>query len=200
MPKAVIFDIGNVLVRWDIGALYAKLIPDAAERHWFLENVVTLDWHHQHDAGRSMDETIPELSARYPDHAEAIAAFKPRWSETILGPIDGTVKLLEQLDEAGVPVFALTNYSAETFPQLRRDYGFVSRFSDVLVSGEHGLIKPDPRIYALAEQRFSLAPADIFFTDDRADNVEVAAARGWTTHLFEGAEELERALVDARLF
>lgn len=191
----VVFDIGNVLVRWDIRALYEKLIPDPAELDWFLREVVTLDWHTQHDAGRPMDDTIAELSARYPDHAGLIAAFKPRWGETLLGPIEGTVALLERLDAAGVPLFALTNYSAETFPAFRRDYPFAARFQDILVSGEHGLVKPDPAIYALAERRFGLTVERCLFIDDRPANVAAAQARGWQAVCFTDPARLEQDLI-----
>ncbi|MGF1607314.1 MAG: HAD family hydrolase [Rhodothalassiaceae bacterium] len=192
--EAVIFDIGNVLVRWDIRALYAKLIADPEELDWFLRTVVTMEWHSQHDAGRPMDETIAELSAAYPAYAELIAAFKPRWTETILGPIEGSVALLQRLHTRGVPLYALTNYSAETFPLFRRDYPFAGWFRDIVVSGEHKLIKPDPRIFTLAIQRFEITPQRTLFIDDRPDNVTAGRSAGLLCHHFTGPDRLEAAL------
>ena len=188
--QAVIFDIGNVLVRWDPRALYERLISDTEELDWFLTHVVTLAWHTHHDAGRPLDEGIRLLTRRYPAYADLIAAFKPRWDDTIIGPIEGSVRLLEALDDAGVPVYAVTNYSAETFPAFRRDFPFARRFRDVVVSGQHGVVKPDPRIYDIALRRFATTPARTVFIDDRPDNVSGAEAKGLIGLPFTGPERL----------
>lgn len=187
---AVIFDIGNVLVAWDPRRLYAELIEDPEELDWFLETVVPLSWHTEHDRGRSFAETIPERQARFPGYADLIALFRDRWEDTIGGAIDGAVEILETLHDKGVPLYALTNYSAETFPAFRRRFGFSRYFRDVVVSGEVGMVKPDPRIYALAIRRFGVTPARTAFVDDREDNVRAAISMGLTGIAFTSPDAL----------
>ncbi len=175
---AVIFDIGNVLVAWDPRFLYEPLISDPDELEWFLSEVVPLEWHTAHDRGRPFAESIAERQRAFPDHAELIALYYSRWNDTIGPPIAGSVAILERLDDAGIPVFALTNYSAETFPDFRRRFAFSRRFRDVVVSGEEGMVKPDPRLYDRAIRRFGVVPSRTVFIDDRRENVEVAIAKG----------------------
>ncbi|WP_156679999.1 HAD family hydrolase [Sphingomonas profundi] len=193
---AVIFDVGNVLVDWQPELLYAKLIPDAATRAGFLRDVATKDWHFQHDAGRPFADTSAELIARHPEHAEAIAAWGPRFGEQV-APMPGMGRLVEALDARGVPLFAITNFSHEFWPPFRADHAAMfDRFRDVVVSGEERLTKPDAAIYRLALARFGLAPGEALFVDDRADNVAGAAAVGMTTHRFVDVPTLRAALVD----
>lgn len=187
---AAIFDIGNVLVRWDPRILYRRLIADPKELDWFLNEVVPLDWHTEHDRGRSFADTIPERQARFPDHADLIAAFYDRWDETIDGPIEGSVAILERLAAAGIPLYAITNYSAETFPAFRRRFDFARHFSGVVISGEEGVVKPDPRIYAIAIERFGVDPARTVFIDDRPDNVAAARKAGLMGIEFTGPDRL----------
>jgi 2-haloacid dehalogenase len=182
--RAVIFDIGNVLIRWNPRFLYQKLIPDPAELDWFLSHVVTLDWHFQHDAGRPVTETVPELIAHFPDQAERIGAFVPRWLETIAGPIEGSVEILQRLKEGGTRVFAITNFSTDFWPQSVAAYPFLGWFDDVVVSGAERLLKPDPAIYHLAFQRFGVAPQEAFFVDDRPENVAAGEKLGMPGHIF----------------
>lgn len=193
--EAVVFDIGNVLVRWDPRFLYEKLIADAQERDWFLRAVVPLSWHTQHDRGRPFAESIRDRQAQFPEYAALIEAFYERWDETIAGPIQGSVGILEQLDEAGIPVFALSNYSAETFPAFRRRFAFARRFRDVVISGEEGLVKPDLRLYERAIGRFGVTPHLTVFVDDRPDNVSAAREVGLIGLQF---TEPERLAADLR--
>lgn len=193
---AVVFDIGNVIVRWHPRYLYSKLIDDPAELERFVSTIVTPEWHFQHDAGVSMDETIPALAARHPDYADLIRAYRPRWLETIGGAIEGTVALIERLDAAGVPLFAITNFSAEVWPPFTTAYPVVNRFRDVVVSGEIGLIKPDPRIYTHALNRFGLTSGTALFIDDRQENVDAANANGFIGHLFTKPDALEPLFAD----
>jgi len=190
----VIFDIGNVLVRWDPRFLYETLIDDPEELDWFLREVVPLSWHTRHDRGEPFAQTIPERQRLFPDHAHLIALFRERWEDTIGAPIAGTVALLERLDDAGVPVFALTNYSAETFPAFEQRFPFARRFRDVVVSGREGMVKPDPRIYDLALERFGLQADRSVFVDDRKDNVTAARERGMTGLHFTSTDALRRDL------
>ncbi len=188
--ETVVFDIGNVLLRWDPAFLYEKLIPDPEERAFFLEEVVPLDWHLDHDRGRSYRETIPERQRRFPRYAELIAAYYERWDETIAGPIWGSVAILEALHERGVSLYAITNYSAETFPRARRQFPFLALFRDILVSGEEGVVKPDPEIFARAVRRFRIRPETALFIDDNPANVEAAADCGFRVHRFVRPQDL----------
>ena len=193
--RAVVFDVGNVLYGWDIGALYRKLIPDRARRDWFLAHVVTPEWHFQHDAGRPHAETTAELVAQYPAEADLIRAYVPRWLETITGPVPGMLELVAELDESGVSLYAITNFSAEFWPIFRAEAPIFSRFRDILISGAEKLVKPDPEIYRLALRRFGLAPGEGLFVDDRIENVRGGAAEGFPGHHFTGAASLRQRLI-----
>ena len=191
MPKAVVFDIGRVLYDWDPRFLYQRLIPQGESLDVFLRDVVTHDWHFQHDAGRDFADTSAELIARYPEHAALIAAWQPRFAETIPGAIPGMHELVERLDEAGVPLFAITNFSHEFFPPFRAaEAALFDRFRDIVVSGAEKLVKPDAAIYHLALERFGLRANEAVFIDDNAANVAGAAAVGMTAILFTDAPAL----------
>lgn len=196
---AVVFDVGHVLYGWDIGALYAKLIPDSAHRDWFLANVVTPEWHFQHDRGRPSAETIPELSAQFPAEAELIAAYAPRWLETITGPIPGMHDLVAELDARGVPIFGITNFAAEFWAMFRPHAPVFDRFRDVVVSGTERLFKPEPEIYRLALRRFGLQRGQGLFVDDRLENVRAGAAEGFPGHHFTGVARLRSRLASEGL-
>jgi 2-haloacid dehalogenase len=189
-----VFDVGHVLYGWDIGALYAKLIPDARHRDWFLSHVVTPEWHFEHDRGRSTSATIPELQAKFPREAGLIAAYGPRWLETITGPVAGMHEIVAELDDAGVPLFGITNFSAEFWAMFRPTAPIFDRFRDVVVSGAEKLVKPDPAIYRLALGRFELAPGEGLFVDDRIENVRAGQAAGFPGHHFTGAARLRDRL------
>ncbi len=197
--ETVVFDIGNVLLRWDPAFLYEKLILDPEERAFFLEEVVPLDWHLDHDRGRSYRETIPARQRRFPQYAELIAAYYERWDETIAGPIWGSVAILDALHARGVPLYAITNYSAETFPRARRQFPFLALFRAILVSGEEGVVKPDPDIFTRAIRRFRIRPETALFIDDSPANVEAAADCGFQIHRFAQPQDLCAALQRANL-
>lgn len=194
MPRAVVFDVGNVLYGWDIRALYAPLITDADRLDWFCREVVTAQWHFQHDAGRSFADTSAELIARFPAESELIRLFGPRFNETITGPIPGMLPLVEQLAARGVPLFGITNFSHEFWPDFRSTAPVFDHFTDIIVSGAERLTKPDPAIYALALRRFGLAPGEAIFVDDRAENIEAGTANGLVGHLFTGSAPLAAEL------
>jgi len=159
-PRAVIFDVGNVLYEWDPRFLYRTLIDDPARLDHFLRHVVTPEWHFQHDAGRPFAETSAELIAAYPEYSELIAVFGPRFCDMVPHPLPGMVALVEALDRARVPLFAITNFSAEFWPPFRaREASLFDRFRDVVVSGTERMVKPQPAIFELALQRFELGAA-----------------------------------------
>jgi 2-haloacid dehalogenase len=193
-PRAVVWDVGHVLYDWDPRFLYAKLIPDTDRLDWFLSNVVTRAWHFQHDAGRPFAETSAELIAAHPAEAGLIAAYGPRWLETIPGPIPGTHDLVRALAAGDVPQYGITNFSGEFWDRFRPTAPLFDLFRDVVVSGHERLMKPDPAIYALARSRFGLGDGEAIFVDDNAANVEAARAAGWLAHHFTGADALEAEL------
>ena len=194
-PTTLIFDIGGVLVDWDPRFLYEKLIPPGPALDAFLVDVVTPAWHFQHDAGRPLAETSAELTERFPHHADLIAAWGPRFSESNRALIPGMDALLAELEAAGVPLYAITNFSGELFPPFRAKYpALFDRFHAILVSGDEKLVKPDPAIYRLALDRFGVDAADAVFVDDRADNVAGAEAVGMRGILFTDAAALRASL------
>ena len=194
MTRAVVFDLGGVLIDWNPRRLYRKLLPDAASVEAFLAEVCTHDWNHQQDAGRTVAEAVAELSARHPDRAELIAAYYQRWEEMLGGALDEAVAVLEELDAAGVPLYALSNWSRETFPIARRRFRFLERFRGIVVSGEERMAKPDPRIYRLLLDRYHLDAGRCLFIDDVARNVEAARAAGMDAIEYTSAAELRREL------
>ncbi|MFA7440713.1 MAG: HAD-IA family hydrolase [Sphingomonadaceae bacterium] len=196
-PKAVVWDVGHVLYDWDPRFLYEKLIPDPSRLDWFLENVVTRTWHFQHDAGRPFAETSAELIAEFPEERALIEVYGPRWLETIPHPIPGSLALVEALDAADVPLFAITNFSAEFWEIFRPTAPIFDLFQYIVVSGVERLIKPDPAIFSLAQERFDLGPGEALFIDDNAANVAAARNAGWQAHHFTDAESGRAALIEA---
>lgn len=197
MPvTSVIFDVGHVLYDWDPRVLYERLFDDERALDVFLRDVATREWHFQHDAGRPFAETSAELSARFPEHAEMIALWGSRFLDQIPGPIAGMPTLVEELDAAGVPLFAITNFSGEFFPPFRaQEAALFDRFRDIVVSGDERLVKPDPAIFRLALARFGVAAAETLFVDDNAANVAGAESVGIRGHHFRDAETLRADLV-----
>lgn len=198
-PSAVVFDVGNVLYRWDPRFLFEKLIPDSQERQRFLDEVVTLEWHEQHDAGRPLAEIVAERTARFPEHKALIDAYVDRWLETIPGPVPGVNPLVGRLAERGVPLFAITNFGTAFWERFRPTAPVLDHFRDIVVSGEVGIIKPDPAIYTLARDRFGIGEGEALFIDDREENVEAARRKGFVGHHFRGAAALESELTALHL-
>ncbi len=177
--RHIVFDIGQVLIRYDPDAGLSEVIPDATERTWFLETVCTGAWNLEQDRGRSWAEAEALLIADWPEQAARIRAFRANWHRMITGDIRETVALFEGLIDAGRDVTLLTNFSADTFVEARARFSFLNRPRGVTVSGEVRLIKPDPAIYVLHQQTFDLEPAATLFIDDVAANVAAARAAGW---------------------
>ena len=193
-PTAVVFDLGGVLIDWNPRYLYRSLFDDEAEMEAFLAEVTTQEWNAKQDAGRAWSEAVEELAARHPDRRELIEAYWRRWPETLGGPIEGTVEILRELRDAGVRLYALSNWSAETFPLSRPMFPFLDWFDGIVISGEVKLIKPDPRIFAHLLEKFGLEPGSTVFVDDNADNVRVAEVAGFIGIVFESPEQLRREL------
>ncbi|WP_339703983.1 HAD family phosphatase [uncultured Sphingosinicella sp.] len=188
------FDVGGVLYHWHPRYLYEKLIPDRDRLEWFCANVVTPEWHFQHDAGRPAAETTAELVAAFPEERDLIEAYVPRWLETLPGPVDGMIELVHALADQGVPLYGITNFSHEFWPRFASTEPAFARFHDIIVSGEERLVKPDPAIFALAKRRFPVDPARALFIDDRDDNIAAAEAAGYRGHVFTSADRARAAL------
>lgn len=191
---AVVFDVGRVLYRWDLRHLFEKLVSDPAELEYVVTHVITIDWHTRHDAGEDLAALVAERKAVFPRYAELIDAYASRFSETIPGPVPGSLELVQRLDEAGVPLFAITNFASVFWDDFRRTAPVFDRFRDIVVSGVEQLAKPDPGIFRLAESRFGIVPGQTLFVDDNAHNIAAARARGWQVHHFSDAERLEADL------
>lgn len=194
MMKNVIFDVGRVLYHWDLRHLFAKLMDDKDELNWFLENVVTVQWHFEHDAGRLLADMVSERIALYPQYESLIRAYATRFNETIPGPIEGSLEIVKTLAAKGVPLYAITNFGAEFWDGFRPTAPIFDLFEDIIVSGREKLVKPDSAIYHLAIQRFDIVPKQSIFIDDMPANVEAAKDVGMDTHLFEGAVGLKSKL------
>ena len=193
--RIVVFDIGGVLLNWNPRHLYRKLFPDdEAAMEDFLTNVCTVEWNERQDAGRTFADAHAELLPRHADKSHLIEAFGKRFDEMIAGPIDGTVDILADLKRAGVPRYALTNWSAETFPPAQARYEFLSWFDGIVVSGQEGVIKPDARIFEILLERFRIPPDEAVFIDDNPANAAAAQALGIHGIHFRSPELLRREL------
>ena len=191
---AVVFDLGGVLIDWNPRHLYRKLFEEDAQMERFLAEICSPVWNVSLDAGKSFDDGIAELVQRHPEHGLLIRAWKERWEEMLGGAIHGTVSVLEELHLAGMRLYALTNWSAETFPIGRARFPFLGRFRDIVVSGEEKLVKPDPRIFELLVRRTGIAPERTVFIDDGERNVVAAERLGFRAVRFTDPENLRARL------
>ena len=192
--EAIVFDVGKVLVQWERDLPFRRLIPDDAQRAHFMDTVIPLDWHAQHDAGRPAAEMIAERSALFPDHSVLIRAWLTHFNETIPGPVPGSPAIVEELAARGIPLYAITNFGADTWAGFVPHWPLRARFVDIVVSGVDRLAKPDPAIYTLAAARFGRTPGSMLFVDDSEANVEAARTLGWHVHHFVDAAGLRTDL------
>jgi 2-haloacid dehalogenase len=198
-PRAVVFDLGGVLLDWNPRYLYRKLFDDEAEMDRFLSEVCTMEWHHAHDLGVPPEQTVPPLVEAHPEYADHIWAWPRRSEEMLAGPIEESVDILRALKDQGVPVYALTNMETWTYPGRRDRYPFLRWFEGTVVSGFEGVAKPDPRIYELLLDRFGLQAQTTLFIDDSAKNVLAARGVGMQAMRFESPGGLREELVAAGL-
>jgi 2-haloacid dehalogenase len=194
-PTTVTFDLGGVLIDWNPRYLYEKLFDDDAEMERFLAEVTTPEWNAAQDAGRPWSEAVAVLTAQFPDHGELIDAYRTRWPETLGEAIHGTVAILDELRTRGVRLFALSNWSAETFPVALDRYPFLGWFDGIVISGEVGAAKPDVRIFQALIDRHEIEPAETVFVDDNEPNVTAATAMGFIALRFHDADRLRDDLV-----
>lgn len=190
--QAVVFDFGGVLLDWNPRYLYRKLFNgDAEAMERFLVEIGFSQWNIEQDKGRPFAEAIPELTAKFPQYSDLIKAYEQRWDESIAGPIHGTVDVLRTLKETHhYALYALSNWSTETFYRVHAQYDFLRWFETIVLSGEVKIIKPDPRIFQVLLERTGRKAEACVFIDDSATNIEVAQQLGFTTVRFESPAQL----------
>ncbi|NHA69383.1 HAD family hydrolase [Phycicoccus flavus] len=192
--RHVVLDVGRVLLHWDPDLAYRDLVPDDAERAWFLAEVCGPAWNTEQDRGRSWAEGEAEAIARFPDQEVRIRAYRPAWARMVPHPLEAGVAVYEALLELGTDVTLLTNFAADTWAEACRRFPVLRRARGVTVSGEVGLVKPDPGIYRHHAASFDLDPAATLFVDDSPANVEGARAAGWSALLYADAPTLRADL------
>jgi 2-haloacid dehalogenase len=194
MTKAVIFDVGGVLIDWNPKYLYSKLLADEAAIEAYLDEIGFNAWNLALDEGGRWEPAIADLVEKFPHHKDLIEAAHLRWHEMLGGDIRGTVAILKRLAEAGVPLYAITNYSSEKFVETVERFPFFALFRDIVVSGDEKLLKPEAAIFRMCLDRNGLKAQDCVFIDDVARNIDGARAVGIDAILFESPEQLERDL------
>jgi 2-haloacid dehalogenase len=197
--KAVLWDLGNVLLDWSPAYLYSKLFATDEECRHFLDNVCTMEWHAAHDRGVSMAENRIALIEAHPHLEDAIRAWETGFEQMLNGAIDGTPQAMDALAASGIPQYALTNLPAEWVEPVKRLYPQMAHMRDIIVSALEGVIKPDPKIYRIADARLPFAPSEVLFFDDREANVSAARAYGFDAELFTGKAALHSALANRGL-
>jgi 2-haloacid dehalogenase len=191
----VVFDLGMVAIDWNPRHLYRKVFADEAEMEWFLTHVCHGEWNLEQDRGRSFADAVKEATARHPQYAREIALYDERWAEMVPGAIEGTVAIIEELHARAVPLYAITNWNGDKFRETRARFPFLSRFRDIVVSGDERLLKPEPAIFELFAKRNGVALEDSLFIDDSVKNVKGAEAVGMRAHHFSHPEILRTELV-----
>ena len=199
MKKTLVFDLGGVLIDWDPRHLYRKLIDDEDGIDIFLAEICNSEWNVKQDAGRPLAEATAERVALFPEKKSLIEAFYDRWEEMLGGEITETVEILRELKTRGEPLYALTNWSGETFPIALQRYDFLQWFEGTLVSGDEKMAKPDPAIFHLLLNRYGLQAQDCLFIDDSKINIEAAIKIGFDTHHFTSANQLRQYLTQGNL-
>jgi 2-haloacid dehalogenase len=194
--NSVVFDLGGVLVDWDPRYLLRKVMPGReAEMETILAEVLNHDWNLARDHGDSWAEAMADLAVEHPQWADIFRAYDERWAETLIGSHEDTVAVLRELRERGVPLYALSNWSAEKFPHAEERYEWLDWFDGVVVSGRVKLAKPDPAIFRYLLDTYDLKAEDILFVDDHEPNIVAARALGIATHHFRGAAGLRADLL-----
>lgn len=191
--RNIIFDFGNVLVRWEPERVYLPYFDNDEAKYWyFWRHVCGRQWRDRIDAGEDEQECIRELQSQYPEYAEPIAMYWDRWDEMLPGEVPGMRELIQRLKASGkYAIYGLSNWSMETFPQARKRFEVLQQIDNYVVSGDVKLIKPDPRIFELLLDRFGLKAEDCTFVDDNPDNVDAAKKLGMQGVVFKGVESLD---------
>jgi len=190
----VVFDIGNVLVRWNPRNLFRKTMKDEARMERFLAAALSMDFVSLTDIAADFSLAVKERAKAFPEFAHELHLFDERWVETIGGPIEENVALMRRLKAAGRPVYALSNFATVKFAIARRMYDFLSEFDEAVISGHVGAVKPDPRIFEILFERVGRRPEELVFVDDQIKNIEAARALGMGAIHFRPGVDLEAEL------
>jgi len=197
---AIVFDFGGVLINWDPRNLYRKIFhgdEEAMER--FLEEIHFFEWNAHQDAGRPFSEAVAEHCERYPQYYDLIKAYDMRYEESLSGPIWENVQIVQSLKQAGYSVYGLSNWPEEKYRIVRPKYEFFTWFDDVIISGEVGMAKPDPRIFSLLVERIGRNPSDCLLVDDSKENIRLASEMGFQVILYQSNEQLKEELHDLEI-
>lgn len=195
MRKNLVFDFGGVLMDWNPRYVYDPYFGDEAKSRWFLENICTLEWNSLLDLGQPFAQVVARRKEEFPEWAQALDIYLTRWPQMVGGEIPGTADVLKEAKAQGLGIYGLTNWSAETLPGVIAQYPIFQYFDGMVVSGEEGVIKPDPEIYLRLLKRYGLQAADCLFIDDRQENVQGALNVGMDAVLFTHAEGLRAHLL-----
>ena len=188
--RTVVFDIGGVLIDWNPRHLFRKVFDSGEEMEWFLANVCTYEWNVQQDGGKLFSVATAELQEKFPGYRDKIALYYGRWEEMLNGEISGTVEIFRRLKSAGMPLYALSNWSHEAFPVAYNRYDFMKLFDGLVVSGYEKLLKPDHAIYRVLMKRYNVNPAESVYIDDNKPNADAAAELGFNAIHFTSPEQL----------
>ena len=191
---SVVFDIGGVLIDWNPRHLFRKVFENEEEMEWFLANVCTYEWNVQQDGGKLFSVATAELQQKFPEYSDKIALYYGRWEEMLNGEIKGTVEIFRKLKSAGMPLYALSNWSHEAFPVAYNRYGFMKEFDGLVVSGYEKLLKPDHAIYRVLMDRYSINPAESVYIDDNKPNAIAATELGFNAIHFSSPDQLRGEL------
>lgn len=194
MTKNIIFDFGNVLVKWEPELTYTEYFGDEAKAWWFLRHVIDLDWRQRIDAGENQAQCVAELQAKQPEYSEAIALYVSNWREMLTGEMPGMRELIYELRSKNHELFGLTNWSMETFPEARERFSILQLIDRYVVSAAEGLVKPDTRLFQVLLDRYGLKAEECTFIDDNPDNVAAAERMGMHGIVFTNAESLRKEL------
>ncbi len=193
--NTIIFDLGGVLIDWNPRYLYQQVFDSAEKTEWFIENICTLDWNEQQDAGYPIAKAVEEKVAEFPEWEKEIRLYYDRWTDMLYGPIDETVNIFEQLKRnPQLRFYALTNWSAELFPIALQKYDFLHWFDGRVVSGEEMTRKPFPEIYERLLERYVVKRAEALFIDDNLRNIKAAEALGIPSVHFQSPGQLKEVL------
>ncbi len=193
---AIIFDFGGVLLDWDPRYLYRKLFSgDEAAMNKFLEEIDFFGWNQQQDAGRPFEIAVAEACSRFPQYCDLIKAYPARYEESLSGPIWDSVVILQSLRNAKYSLYGLSNWPAEMFYRILPKYPFLGWFQDIVISGEVGLNKPDPRIFQILLDRVNRPAGDCLLIDDSQKNIQTAQDLGFQTILFQSPAQLREELM-----
>ncbi len=192
--SSIVFDIGGVLIDWNPRHLFRKIFESEEEMEWFLANVCTYEWNVQQDGGKLFSVATAELQEKFPEYSDKIALYYGRWEEMLDGEIKGTVEILQRLKSAGIPVYALSNWSHEAFPVAYNRYDFMKEFDGLVVSGYEKLLKPDHAIYRVLMNRYNINPEESVYIDDNKQNADAAAELGFHAVHFNSPGQLRTEL------